>query len=188
MAKIWTENEETKIKELREKGLTVQEIADILNRNRNSVASKIKKMIKQGLLKRQKGVINKSSWTKEEEETLLKLKNSGKTWKEISQILGKTAEAARSKYRTIVKDKSVSMHPQIKKDKTKEKGISSTSKNTELDDSLLSAYKYAIVKLIGKQDTEKMLDLINAAERYYQKNKDLHGFVNLILTIKYTIN
>jgi len=47
-------------------------------------------------------------WTKEETEKLIELRKNGKSWYEISNILGRTKEAVRRRYRDLIAENKIS--------------------------------------------------------------------------------
>ena len=86
----WTEERITELIDLHGQGLIYEEIAQIMGTNKNAVQSKVKTLVDRGILESRISMIN---WTDDELEQLMKLKKQGKTWVEISDVLGRGANA-----------------------------------------------------------------------------------------------
>lgn len=85
---IWTEENINKLIELHRQGLTYSEIARELGITKNSVTSKVQRLINFGILESRMDHI---LWSEEDIEKLFKLREDGKTWAEIGQIFGKSS-------------------------------------------------------------------------------------------------
>lgn len=85
---IWTEENINKLIELHKQGLTYSEIARELGVTKNSVTSKVQRMINFGILESRMDHI---LWSEEDIEMLFKLREDGKTWAEIGQVFGKSS-------------------------------------------------------------------------------------------------
>jgi len=85
---IWTEENINKLIELHKQGLTYSEIGRELGVTKNSVTSKVQRMINFGILESRMDHI---LWSEEDLEMLFKLREDGKTWAEIGQVFGKSS-------------------------------------------------------------------------------------------------
>ena len=85
---IWTEENINKLIELHRQGLTYSEIARELGVTKNSVTSKVQRMIYFGILESRMDHI---LWSEEDIEMLFKLREDGKTWAEIGEAFGKSS-------------------------------------------------------------------------------------------------
>ena len=85
---IWTEENINKLIELHRQGLTYSEIARELGMTKNSVTSKVQRMINFGILESRMDHI---LWSEEDIEMLFKLREDGKTWAEIGKFFGKSS-------------------------------------------------------------------------------------------------
>ena len=85
---IWTEENINKLIELHRQGLTYSEIGRELGITKNSVTSKVQRMINFGILESRMDHI---LWSEEDIEMLFKLREDGKTWAEIGQVFGKSS-------------------------------------------------------------------------------------------------
>ena len=85
---IWTEENINKLIELHRQGLTYSEIGRELGVTKNSVTSKVQRMINFGILESRMDHI---LWSEEDIEMLFKLREDGKTWAEIGQFFGKSS-------------------------------------------------------------------------------------------------
>jgi transposase len=85
---IWTEENINKLIELHRQGLTYSEIARELGVTKNSVTSKVQRMINFGILESRMDHI---LWSEEDIEMLFKLREDGKTWAEIGKVFGKSS-------------------------------------------------------------------------------------------------
>ncbi len=81
MVKRWTEEEIQRLKELKSKGMTMLEVAVELNRPLNSVMTKAYLL---GFVKRH---TSRHSWTREEEDKIIKFMEQNTTVEEISEQL-----------------------------------------------------------------------------------------------------
>ena len=85
---IWTEENVNKLIELHRQGLTYSEIGRELGVTKNSVTSKVQRMINFGILEsRMEHIL----WSEEDIEMLFKLREDGKTWAEIGKFFGKSS-------------------------------------------------------------------------------------------------
>ena len=85
---IWTEENINKLIELHRQGLTYSEIARELGITKNSVTSKVQRLINFGILESRMDHI---LWSEEDIEMLFKLREDGKTWAEIGEAFGKSS-------------------------------------------------------------------------------------------------
>ena len=85
---IWTEENINKLIELHRQGLTYSEIGRELGVTKNSVTSKVQRMINFGILESRMDHI---LWSEKDLEKLFKLRADGKTWAEIGQVFGKSS-------------------------------------------------------------------------------------------------
>lgn len=85
---IWTEENINKLIDLHRQGLTYSEIGRELGVTKNSVTSKVQRMINFGILESRMDHI---LWSEEDIEMLFKLREDGKTWAEIGQFFGKSS-------------------------------------------------------------------------------------------------
>lgn len=85
---IWTEENINKLIELHRQGLTYSEIARELGITKNSVTSKVQRLINFGILESRMDHI---LWSEKDLEMLFKLREDGKTWAEIGKIFGKSS-------------------------------------------------------------------------------------------------
>ncbi len=85
---IWTEENINKLIALHQQGLTYSEIARELGITKNSVTSKVQRLINFGILESRMDHI---LWSEEDLEMMFKLREDGKTWTEIGQIFGKSS-------------------------------------------------------------------------------------------------
>ena len=85
---IWTEENINKLIELHRQGLTYSEIGRELGITKNSVTSKVQRLINFGILESRMDHI---LWSEEDIEMLFKLREDGKTWAEIGQFFGKSS-------------------------------------------------------------------------------------------------
>ena len=85
---IWTEENINKLIALHRQGLTYSEIGRELGITKNSVTSKVQRMINFGILESRMDHI---LWSEEDIEMLFKLREDGKTWAEIGQFFGKSS-------------------------------------------------------------------------------------------------
>lgn len=85
---IWTEENINKLIELHRQGLTYSEIARELGVTKNSVTSKVQRLINFGILESRMDHI---LWSEEDIEMLFKLREDGKTWAEIGKFFGKSS-------------------------------------------------------------------------------------------------
>lgn len=85
---IWTEENINKLIELHRQGLTYSEIGRELGITKNSVTSKVQRMINIGILESRMDHI---LWSEEDIEMLFKLREDGKTWAEIGKVFGKSS-------------------------------------------------------------------------------------------------
>ena len=85
---IWTEENINKLIELHRQGLTYSEIARELGITKNSVTSKVQRLIYFGILESRMDHI---LWSEEDIEMLFKLREDGKTWAEIGKFFGKSS-------------------------------------------------------------------------------------------------
>lgn len=84
---IWTEENINKLIALHQQGLAYSEIARELGVTKNSVTSKIQRLIHFGILESRMDHI---LWSEEDLEKLSKLREDGKTWEEIGQVFCKS--------------------------------------------------------------------------------------------------
>ena len=85
---IWTEENINKLIELHRQGLTYSEIGRELGITKNSVTSKVQRLINFGILESRMDHI---LWSEEDIEMLFKLREDGKTWAEIGEVFGKSS-------------------------------------------------------------------------------------------------
>lgn len=85
---IWTEENINKLIELHKQGLTYSEIGRELGVTKNSVTSKVQRLINFGILESRMDHI---LWSEEDIEMLFKLREDGKTWAEIGEFFGKSS-------------------------------------------------------------------------------------------------
>lgn len=85
---IWTEENINKLIELHRQGLTYSEIARELGITKNSVTSKVQRLINLGVLESRMDHI---LWTEEDLDKMFKLRADGKTWAEIGEFFGKSS-------------------------------------------------------------------------------------------------
>ena len=85
---IWTEENINKLIELHKQGLTYSEIGRELGVTKNSVTSKVQRLINFGILESRMDHI---LWSEEDIEMLFKLREDGKTWAEIGEAFGKSS-------------------------------------------------------------------------------------------------
>ena len=85
---IWTEENINKLIELHRQGLTYSEIGRELGVTKNSVTSKVQRLINFGILESRMDHI---LWSEEDIEMLFKLREDGKTWAEIGEFFGKSS-------------------------------------------------------------------------------------------------
>ena len=85
---IWTEANINKLIELHRQGLTYSEIARELGITKNSVTSKVQRLINFGILESRMDHI---LWSEKDLEMLFKLREDGKTWAEIGEAFGKSS-------------------------------------------------------------------------------------------------
>jgi len=180
MGDKWTNQEIEKLINLRSKGHTWSYISNSLNRTKESVRIKYKKLITQhpkkyAHLKTQKTKIidrkgrTLTSWNKNMETELVQLKTCGFPWKEIGKRLNVSPKAAKNKYYSLVKSDSEKMYVE----NVEERKILET---------LIDSYRYVVKKLINKNNEET--ESIFAAEKYLLKTLNKEGFYQLIKTIK----
>lgn len=103
---VWTEAELKQLIDMRNSGYSIQAIAQALGRTEESISSKLKKYRKSGIVKKYDAKdIRKSkrTWTDEEIQQLINLKNEGLTYKKIAQKLNKTRDSVHSMYKQLKK-------------------------------------------------------------------------------------
>lgn len=97
MYKTWTPEEDKLLVELKEAGLTREAIAAQLGRTLASSNSRIRNLIQLGSIE------NKTSWSLEEEELLIKLRDIGVENSEIAGKLGRSVYSVKGKVKKLIK-------------------------------------------------------------------------------------
>lgn len=87
--KFWTEEKVEKVIEMYENGATLQEIGNVYGKPWGAVRSLITRLADKGLIKRR----HWERYTEEDIERMRKLKDAGKTYAEIGDIMGRTPAA-----------------------------------------------------------------------------------------------
>ncbi|KAG6096598.1 hypothetical protein E4U30_001404 [Claviceps sp. LM220 group G6] len=97
--KFWTLEEHDLLLRLKEAGESWQEISEKLERTPRACQNQYKQrfVVFPGSKASLRAKLNKP-WTDEENKLLLELKKAGRTWKEISESMGRTPGACRSHY------------------------------------------------------------------------------------------
>lgn len=92
---IWTEDKVNKLIELHRAGLSFSEIGKELGVSKNSVSSKVRALVKAGMLRPR---TEQFSWPQEDVDRMFQMRASGATWGEISDKLGRKITACHNKY------------------------------------------------------------------------------------------
>lgn len=101
---VWTAEQSEILKQMWKDGATPEEIGERLGKCGKTIRRYARNLIKHGELQERKSG-RPAGWTLEKLNTLRRLVKEGKSWKEISEVLGHTPEACRVKYNLLRKGK-----------------------------------------------------------------------------------
>ena len=87
--KFWTEDKVEKVIEMYEAGKTLQEIGDVYGKPWQAIRSLITRLDDKGLIKRR----HWERYTEEDLERIRKLREAGKTYAEIGDVMGRSSSA-----------------------------------------------------------------------------------------------
>lgn len=129
-------------------------------------------------------------WTEQEIETLISLKNSGKSHREIAKILGRSKKSVESKARELrIRNMLNSSNESSTKDNAskvntyKENTISRNNK--EKSKEVVIVYKKFLKNFFQKDNMSdnEFYALTDVVDEYYTKTKNLQGAILLLETI-----
>lgn len=92
----WTEEATDQLIELHRQGLPYSDIGARLGVTKNSVTSKVQRLIEEGVLQPR---VDQVVWSDEDMEKLFRLRAQGKTWAEIADIFGRKLSACQMAYK-----------------------------------------------------------------------------------------
>lgn len=96
---IWDKEKTDRIFEMRQQGITYQEIAQEFGTNKANISAVITRMREQGY----SSIIKAKPWSLDEELELIELRSQGKNNKEIAEILGKSHDSVKRKASNLIR-------------------------------------------------------------------------------------
>ena len=92
----WTDEMIDQLIELHRAGLTFSQIGREMGLTKSSITSKVRILVEDGILDTR---VEQMTWTAEDMERLMKLRENGKTWGEIADVFGRKITACHMAYK-----------------------------------------------------------------------------------------
>lgn len=92
----WTDEMIDQLIELHRAGLTFSQIGREMGLTKSSITSKVKILVEDGILEPR---VEQMTWTAEDMERLMQLRENGKTWGEIADVFGRKISACHMAYK-----------------------------------------------------------------------------------------
>ena len=92
----WTDEMIDQLIELHRAGLTFSQIGREMGLTKSSITSKVRILVKGGILEPR---VEQTTWTAEDMERLMRLREQGKTWGEIADVFGRKITACHMAYK-----------------------------------------------------------------------------------------